>query len=270
MPKSERLLAAAQTAAVCAGDAILACGRPPETGTVTGSGPQTLADRRAHDVLVAQLSAVSPHLPIASEEGDRQVTADRYWLVDPLDGTKEYLAGNGEYTVNIALIEEGYPVLGVLYVPAAHRLYWAACGLGAWRRQAQKTERLPVQQGGIIPRALVSRSHSSSAMAQALDALQTRGAAVQTLGSSWKFAQVAEGAADLYVRLSPTYAWDTAAGQCLLEQRGGRVADAAGRLRYGQSDALSPGFLAAGTPALWSDWAEALGLDATAHVPEVS
>ena len=107
-------------------------------------------------------------------------------------------------------------------------------------------------------------------MTQALDFLQRRGVAVQPLGSSGKFARVAEGAADLYVRLSPTHAWDTAAGQCLVEQRGGVVGSANGRLGYPRSDARAPAFLAAGTPTLWSEWAEILALGDPVSVAQSS
>ncbi|MHB8388074.1 MAG: 3'(2'),5'-bisphosphate nucleotidase CysQ family protein [Acidobacteriaceae bacterium] len=269
MTELDRLLQHAQSAALDAGAAIRKCPAPSPTPAGPGSIAQTLADLRAHEALAGTLSSISPRLPIASEEGDRHVTSDRYWLVDPLDGTKEYLAGNGEYTVNVALIENGYPVLGVMYVPEADLLYWAAEGLGTWMRRGQTTTPLPTlaPAPATQPRVLMSRSHSSAAMGQALDRLRAAGAVIEGLGSSWKFARVAEGAADLYVRLSPTYAWDTAAGQCLIEQRGGRVGGVDNRLRYACSDALAPGFLAAGTPEIWHHWAGVLEVKTVLHPP---
>ena len=270
MTELDHLLQRAQSAALNAGAAIRKCPAPSPTPASLGPIAQTPADLRAHEALVGALSSIPPHLPIASEEGDRHVVCDRYWLIDPLDGTKEYLAGNGEYTVNIALIKEGYPVLGVVYVPESDLLYWAAEGLGVWMRHGQNTTQLSAPTPATRLRVLTSRSHSSAAMSQALDRLRTAGAVLEGLGSSWKFARVAEGAADLYVRLSPTYAWDTAAGQCLIEQRGGRVGGADDRLRYACSDALAPGFLAAGTPEIWHHWTEMLDVKTVLHPPRGS
>ncbi|MHB1516450.1 MAG: 3'(2'),5'-bisphosphate nucleotidase CysQ family protein [Acidiferrobacteraceae bacterium] len=257
VPETMALLEAAKTAVLEAGAVILAC--PPPQGGFPANG-QTAADRQAHRIITEVLSRLASHLPIASEEGDRHVVAGRYWLVDPLDGTKEYVAGNGQYTVNVALIEGGYPVLGAVYVPAADALYWGALDLGAWVLRGSETRPLPVEAQGGALRVLTSRSHSSPAMQRAADTLRAEGAVIEHLGSSWKFARVAEGSADLYVRLSPTYAWDTAAGQCLVEAAGGFVGGPGGRLRYVVSDALTPGFIVARSAKAWHDWAGVIGL----------
>lgn len=254
-----RLLSAAKVAAVSAGHAIRDC---PSPASHAETPAVTTADRVAHEIVTMQLERIDSSVPIASEEGDRQVVADRYWLVDPLDGTKEYVAGNGEYTVNVALIENEYPVLGVIYVPEGDLLYWAGKGCGAWRSQKGKEMALPLNQRRQKPTVLVSRSHSSEQMRAPIDFLHGRGAVIRPLGSSWKFGFVAEGSADLYLRLGATYAWDTAAGQCLVEQQGGIVAGGQGRLRYPRSDTLTPGFLAATTSMLWEEWARELDLAA--------
>ncbi len=256
-PETMVLLEAAKTAVREAGAVILAC--PPPQGGFPANG-QTAADRQAHRTITEVLSRLAPHLPVASEEGDRHVVAGRYWLVDPLDGTKEYVAGNGQYTVNVALVEDGYPVLGAVYVPVADILYWGALNLGAWVQRDSETRPLPVEAQGEVLHVLTSRSHSSPAMQRAVGTLRAEGAVIEHLGSSWKFVRVAEGSADLYVRLSPTYAWDTAAGQCLVEAAGGFVGGPGGRLRYAVSDALTPGFIAARSAKVWHDWAEALEL----------
>ncbi|MHB1586398.1 MAG: 3'(2'),5'-bisphosphate nucleotidase CysQ family protein [Acidiferrobacteraceae bacterium] len=249
-------LDAAKAAVEEAGGAILACPRPSDGYPASG---QTPADRQAHQAITEVLSRLAPQVPIASEEGARHVTARRYWLVDPLDGTKEYVAGNGQYTVNVALIEDGYPVLAAVSVPVTGALFWGSADAGAWRRQGgSAATQLPAEPQGAPPLVLTSRSHSSPAMAHATEVLRAGGAIIEHLGSSWKFARVAEGSADLYVRLSPTYAWDTAAGQCLVESAGGFVGGAGGRLRYAASDDLTPGFIAARSETMWRKWASTL------------
>lgn len=249
------LLDAAKTAVEEAGSVILACPRPSDGYPASG---QTPADRKAHQAITEVLSRRAPKVPLASEEGHRHVTARRYWLVDPLDGTKEYVAGNGQYTVNVALIEDGYPVLAAVSVPVTGELYWGSLAGGAWMRQGPAAKQLPAESQGMVLRVLTSRSHSSPAMAHATELLRASGAVIEHLGSSWKFARVAEGSSDLYVRLSPTYAWDTAAGQCLVESAGGFVGGAAGRLCYAASDDLTPGFIAARSEAMWRKWASTL------------
>lgn len=188
--------------------------------------PLTQADLAAHRHIVAALEHLQPRLPILSEEAANIPYStrrhwQRYWLVDPLDGTREFVKRNGEFTVNIALIDTHRPVLGVVHAPALSLTYGAALGLGAFRedrsgRVVLRTRRMPAD-----PVFLVSRSHQDPAL-DALLARAPRHRAVSR-GSSLKFCLVAEGAADFYPRTGPTSEWDTAAGQCVVEEAGGAV-----------------------------------------------
>ena len=211
--------------------------------------PLTEADLASHRIIANGLEAIAPNWPVLSEEaapvsfGERRHWK-RYWLVDPLDGTKEFLRKTGEFTINIALIEERFPVLGVVYAPAIGKLYYAAREMGAFCEMGGKVERLAVMPrcGGII-RVVASRSHRG----EKLDAFLEKLGEFETLsmGSSLKFCLVAEGSADIYPRLSPTMEWDTAAAQCIVEEAGGKVVDLSGnRLQYNKDDLRNPDFLA--------------------------
>jgi 3'(2'), 5'-bisphosphate nucleotidase len=218
--------------------------------TKDDDSPLTEADLRAHDCISAGLRNAFPDIPVWSEEGaslagSREVT--RFFLVDPLDGTKEFLKRNGEFTVNIALIEDGQPVVGVVYAPALDQLYFAAQGIGAFRRDARGEARLHTSppRAGEPLRVIGSRSHGGAEQAAWLQQLATPHTFVAA-GSSLKFCRIAEGEADVYPRLGPTCQWDTAAGQAVLECAGGAVLDPQGRdLRYGVNRAvLNPHFIA--------------------------
>jgi 3'(2'), 5'-bisphosphate nucleotidase len=199
--------------------------------------PVTEADRAAHRVIAAGLAALDPSVPVVSEEGQLPPPAERmgwrrFWLVDPLDGTKEFLQQNGEFTVNIALIEDGEPVAGIVYAPALEVLYSAGAGLGSWKSEAGGTPRRlegppPVPPAGIT--VVESRSHPSPELEAWLAA--RRVARRVQAGSALKFGLVAEGAAHCYPRLGPTWEWDTAAGDCVWRDstRSGRRASP---LRY--------------------------------------
>jgi len=215
--------------------------------------PLTEADRAAHAVILEGLEAAFPGVPILSEEGrgipyGERRRWERFWLVDPLDGTKEFIRRNGEFTVNIALVERGEPVAGVIYVPVRRVLYGGIRGQGAWREEAPG-EAVPIRARVPDPEAgltvVVSRSHPSRETETYLAGLPV----VRRIpaGSSLKFCAVAEGRADLYPRLGPTMEWDTAAGQAVLEAAGGRVEDLEGRpLRYNKPDLRNPHFVARG------------------------
>ncbi|HVY63212.1 MAG TPA: 3'(2'),5'-bisphosphate nucleotidase CysQ [Gammaproteobacteria bacterium] len=221
--------------------------------------PLTEADERAHAIIDRGLKALAPDVPVLSEEMDPKLRAERrswrkFWLVDPLDGTKEFLKRNGEFTVNIALVEGHLSVLGVVLAPALDRLYFGALGLGAWRQDGDSLpEPIHAQRKAQNPpRVVGSRSHETGALADYLAALGPH--TVTPMGSSLKICLIAEGAADLYPRLGPTSEWDTAAAQAILESAGGRMIDPAGQpLRYNsKDDLLNPHFLAFGDQ--WQDW----------------
>jgi 3'(2'), 5'-bisphosphate nucleotidase len=212
--------------------------------------PLTAADLAAHRVIGAGLARLSPQLPQLSEESPAAETTARrewpsLWLIDPLDGTREFVKKNGEFTVNIALVHEHQPVLGVVYAPATGQLYAAARGAGAWLvdEQGRHSALQATVPAAEPPRVLASRSHRGAS----LDALLAR-LGEHTLvgvGSALKFGYLAAGRADFYPRLSPTSEWDTAAGQAVVEAAGARVVGLDGApLRYNARDTLlNPSFL---------------------------
>lgn len=220
------------------------------------NSPLTQADLASHDIIEAGLKRVAPQWPVLSEESreipfDQRSGWSRFWLVDPLDGTKEFLKRNGEFTVNIALMEEGRPILGVVYAPAMDRMYYAARGAGAWKAEGAAAAAIRIGRGASgRTRVVASRSHGSGE--EGLD--RFTGAAEEcdfiAMGSSLKFCLVAEGAADIYPRLGPTMEWDTAAAQCVVEQAGGTVTDLEGNaMLYNKPVLLNPGFVARGEAA---------------------
>jgi 3'(2'), 5'-bisphosphate nucleotidase len=214
--------------------------------------PVTEADRRAEALLEAALARIAPECPVISEEaacaGQVPALAERFWLVDPLDGTREFIARNGEFTVNVALVERGEAVLGVVLAPAQGRLFAGAVGAGAFVEDASG-QRTPlacrrVPEAGLT--VVSSRSHGDR---EALDAyLAGRVVAARVnVGSSLKFCLVAGGDADLYPRFGRTMEWDTAAGHAVLRAAGGRVAGLDGaELRYGKPGLVNPPFAATG------------------------
>ena len=217
--------------------------------------PLTAADRAAHAVIVDALAALPGGFPVLSEEGASVPYAQRrswqrYWLVDPLDGTREFVKRNGEFTVNIALIEDGRPVLGVVQVPVRAEVYAGARGEGALHEAADGTRRpLRVSHyaGGPL-RVVASRSHASAQLGELLDALPGR--QIVSIGSSLKICLVAAGEADVYPRHGPTSEWDTAAAQCVLEQAGGQLTDFQLQpLPYNKASLLNAPFVAFGAGA---------------------
>lgn len=229
--------------------------------------PLTEADTRANDLICAALQQLTPAIPILSEEGVLAPFAQRqhwqeYWLIDPLDGTKEFIDRNGEFTVNIALIRNGTPVLGVVHAPVSGTSWLGVIGLGAWKRGESETLesiRTRAVEGELIQSTLkvvASRRHGDAALAAMLEGLATHFAKVQVLsvGSSLKFCMLAEGKADFYPRLAPTSEWDTAAAQAVLEAAGGKVmkTDFTTLGYNSKDDILNPHFIAVGDPRL--DW----------------
>jgi len=223
--------------------------------------PLTAADMAAHKTICAGLADLTPSVPVLSEESARISFAERalwkeYWLVDPLDGTREFIKKNGEFTVNIALIRGHRPVLGVVAVPVHNTAYFACRGHGAFRQEGGGLAQPIASRRTDLKKltAVGSRSHGSEQTERFLAGLG-KGVEVLHIGSALKLCLVAEGRADVYVRLGPTSEWDTAAAQCLVEEAGGRVTDLALEpLAYNRKESLlNPSFLVAGDRDF--DWA---------------
>ena len=225
--------------------------------------PVTQADMAAHHIIEASLNQLTPDLPVLSEESasipfEVRCQWQRYWLVDPLDGTREFIKRNGEFTVNIALIEHHQPVMGVVFAPALNLLFYAAKGQGAYRQlHAHTPERM--QARDFDPTRVTvagSRSHAGEELTRFLDRMGPH--MLVSMGSSLKICLVAEGRADVYPRLGLTSEWDTAAAQCVLEEAGGRLVgmdDAAFRYNLKES-LLNPHFFAVGSG--FHDWTQYL------------
>ena len=220
--------------------------------------PLTRADLASHRIIMAGLQKLTPDIPILSEESadiDFSVRSQwtKYWLVDPLDGTKEFIKRNGEFTINIALIEDGVAILSAVYVPVTAVGYSAAQGLGAFKSDGGVKKTIQVKKpASATPVVVGSRSHLSPDVQAYLDKLGQHD--MVSMGSSLKFCLVAEGAADLYPRLGATSEWDTAAAQCVVEQAGGAVVDMQGQpLAYNTKESLlNPYFMVYGDDGI--DW----------------
>jgi 3'(2'), 5'-bisphosphate nucleotidase len=238
-----------RTIARRAGAAILQHYSPATTSVAKSDGsPLTLADSAAESVIVDELRRWDPSIPLISEESepapyDERRRWHRFWLVDPLDGTKEFLSHNGEFTVNIALIEGGEPVLGVVYAPALDAMYLAAKGAGAWRTTADGAT-VRIEHGPPAPdqplTIVESRSHGSPELEAYLRTIPV-GRRVR-LGSSLKFCRVAEGAVHLYPRLGPTMEWDVAAGDCIYRNAAAHGQHAS-PLTYNKADLRNTSFV---------------------------
>jgi 3'(2'), 5'-bisphosphate nucleotidase len=255
MSGAATLLAEVAAIARAAAAAILGVYHSGEfaTRTKADDSPLTAADLRAHELIVAALARLSPRLPVLSEEGALQcppterVRWPRYWLVDPLDGTREFLSGNGEFTVNIALIEEHAPVLGVVHVPVRGLSYQGLPGSGAWRVQGATRTPIQVARASRVPlRVVGSRSHRGDSLERFLGAVGAH--ELLPIGSSLKFCLIADGTADVYPRLGPTSEWDTAAAHAVVLGAGGTVCALHGEpLRYNtRAELLNPHFVAYG------------------------
>lgn len=247
--------------------------------------PLTLADKRSHEIIAKYLlnstqSIKCDNIPLLSEEGKDVPYGERknwkyFWLVDPLDGTKEFIKRNGEFTINIALIHDGMPVLGVIYAPALKVFYFAARGVGAYKllnydvlssvkpnstgnksieflkKISQKLPLIenisPSVKKNVPLTVVASRSHLSKETEEYLSALKQKHGEIElvSIGSSLKFCLVAEGTADMYPRFGPTMEWDTAAGQAIAEGAGGQVTEfkTGGHLRYNKENLVNPWFI---------------------------
>jgi 3'(2'), 5'-bisphosphate nucleotidase len=232
-----------------------------QTSAKSDHSPLTTADLASHHIIVEGLRALTPDYPVLSEESVAVPYAERrlwthYWLVDPLDGTREFLQRNGQFTINIALIEEGEAVLGLLWAPALQTWYVGGRAIGAFMQKAGEAitplrTRLPLPPYHVV----ASRSHPSPQVARLLQAMPSYQLLNQ--GSALKFALVAEGSADFYPRFVPTSEWDTAAGQAIVEAAGGAMLHLDGRpFVYNQKEELlNPYFVVVGRRELpWQEW----------------
>ncbi len=237
-----------------AGDAILEIYHGDDFGikSKADASPVTAADLASHHFLMAGLKRLTPHIPVVSEEDADSLEIPHYnacyWLIDPLDGTKEFINKNGEFTVNLALIEANKPSFGLVGVPVANTVYWGGYTLGAFKQlQNNSQPATPIEcvsaQNPI--RVLASKSHLNTATTSLIDTLGP--VTLVQAGSSLKFIRIAEGLADYYPRLAPTCEWDTAAAQAVLEGAGGSVKQASGEaMVYGKMNILNPHFIASG------------------------
>jgi 3'(2'), 5'-bisphosphate nucleotidase len=223
--------------------------------------PLTEADMAAHHAIAAGLAALTPEIPVLSEESADTITWEQrrewpsFWMVDPLDGTKEFVKRNGEFTVNIALIEGHDAVLGAVHVPAKGQTYIAARGLGAHKSAGGALAPISVTSPAAKPlRVAGSRSHGNEQTQRFVERMGDT--EMVAIGSALKLCLVAEGAVDIYPRFGPTSEWDTAAAQCVVEQAGGRVTETnLEPLRYNAKESiLNPFFLVFGDTAV--NWAQ--------------
>lgn len=219
--------------------------------------PVTEADRAAHDLIVQKLTALEPRLVVVSEEAELPQYSERkdwsaFWMLDPLDGTKEFINRNGEFTINLALVVDCRPVFGVIYAPALGTTYHAVLGGAVVKEHdGRPAFRVSVKDSPAGARKIVtSRSHPSSALEKLLSGMTDY--EVIKMGSSLKFCLVAEGVADLYPRLGPTMEWDTAAGQCIAEAAGAFVTTLDGKpLLYNKEELRNPPFIVSSSPSKW-------------------
>jgi len=245
-----------------AGEAILhEYGKTATVEWKADDSPLTRADRKSHQVISSELKRYYPDVPILSEEGSYVSYQERsqwnaFWCVDPVDGTKEFIKKTGEFTVNIARIENKKPVAGVIYVPARDLFYYAEKGKGAykWDRSEGDTEphKISVRQLDKSQIDIVaSRDHAGPGVKKLIDALPD--ARTKSMGSSLKFCLVAEGQADVYYRDIPTFEWDTAAAQIIVEEAGGSIRTTDGNvLSYNKEDLRNPAVVCMGAlPGFW-------------------
>ncbi|MFI3304278.1 MAG: 3'(2'),5'-bisphosphate nucleotidase CysQ [Rikenellaceae bacterium] len=241
-------------AALAAGRSILNIYNDPdsdfEVERKADNSPLTKADKAAHIEIVKFLEPLQ--IPILSEEGrsmpyEERREWDRLWIVDPLDGTKEFIKRNGEFTVNIALVESGEPILGVIYVPVTGELYYGDREMGAFKVVEEQTQQLPLKEERFGYRVVASRSHLSQETSDFVEQLRHEHPSVELVskGSSLKICLVVEGSADVYPRYAPTMEWDTAAGDAILRAVGGYLSytDRCEPLKYNKIELLNPHFI---------------------------
>ena len=219
------------------------------------NSPLTKADIHSNEVIIKNLENLYPDIPILSEENNEIPYKTRknweyFWLIDPLDGTKEFVKKNGEFTVNVALIYKNMPVLGIVYAPELNLLYYAQKDRGAFKQEKnKKPQRLPIYNHihNDVLKVIVSKSHYNQETKEFVDNLKNQYEKIEfiNIGSSLKFCLIAEGKADIYPRLAPTMEWDTAAGQAIIVQSGGRVVNFNNKtpLNYNKESLFNPWFI---------------------------
>lgn len=247
-----------------AGKAILEVYRTPDFQVTSKEdrSPLTLADSRSHEILSRGLRSLYPQIPLLSEEGKEIPHSVRrqwslFWLVDPLDGTKEFIKRNDEFTINVALVEDRKPVLGFIYLPVFEVLYLGDIRQGCWeiRRDRRRSLKVSPLQGEGPVRVVKSRSHPSPQVEELISLLPSHQA--MDRGSALKFCALASGEADFYPRLGPTWEWDTGAGHAIVQAAGGVMVDPFGNpLLYNKPELLNGPFLAAGS----LEWLQNTGL----------
>lgn len=244
------------TIAKSAGNAILDIYDTPDHAPTLvhkkpDDSPLTAADLSAHKIIKRELEKLTPEYPVVSEEDEGSFKYRRkdstFWLIDPLDGTKEFIARNGEFTVNIALVSNGTPIWGVVHAPVLGETFWGGPGLGA-HKQTIESNVVKIQVAQWLEqkskRVVASKSHLNAETSAFISALGKH--SLIQAGSSLKFCKIAEGKADVYPRLAPTCEWDTAAAQAVLVGAGGYVFQLSGQpLEYGKPEVLNPSFIAA-------------------------
>lgn len=241
-----------------AGEAILAIYNDPNVSEVvdykSDDSPLTLADKASHDVLIKELSSLYPEIPIISEEGiipeyNERKSYEYYWLLDPLDGTKEFIKRNGQFTVNIALIKNHESIFGIVYTPVTDELYFGDINSKKSYKEVDGIHiPLSVNNKKTNRIAVRSKSHASQEEEKVLEKYEVADSI--SVGSSLKFCMVAEGKADIYYRYGPTMEWDTAAGQAVVVASGGFVYKELGpeEFKYNREDMLNGSFLCLGFP----------------------
>ena len=253
----KHLLPSVIEAAILAGQAIMHIYENTDSMEMESKddgSPLTNADLKANQIIVSSLQKLEEKLPIISEENkaidwEERKTWKKCWMVDPLDGTKEFIKKNGEFTVNIALIEDNEPILGVVYIPVQKRVFYAVKGEGAFEMTAESTFLLSANEIDVTRenlKVVSSRSHMNEKTKTFLSGLKKP--EIVSAGSSLKFLLIAQGQADIYPRLAPTMEWDTAAAHIILEEAGGTVLQAETKfpLSYNKKDLLNPHFIAYG------------------------
>lgn len=219
------------------------------------NSPLTKADKQSNEIIINNLRSLYPDIPILSEENKKipykmRKNWEYFWLIDPLDGTKEFVKKNGEFTVNIALIYKNIPILGVVYAPALNLLYYAQKDKGTFKKEKEKMpQRLPIYNhtNNYTLKVIVSKSHYNQETKEFVSNLKNQYKNIEFIhiGSSLKFCLIAEGKVDIYPRLAPTMEWDTAAGQIIVEEAGGKVLKYKSQesLKYNKQNLLNPWFI---------------------------